>query len=371
METKPFLLPLVFVAQAMAVPVYVGTTAPTDDSIPGIYKVDFDPTTGALSKATLAAKYSSPVALALHPTQPILYAVGTPKVPFADDTTAIAAFQIQADHSLTFLAETSLGGHGAINLNIDATASVLAAPSPKDGFVSTIKLDDHGIPTKIVSLVKLEGSSANPKRQTSPHPHGVYFNQANTHLYVTDLGADRVFIYPFNATSGELGPALEPMKGQPGDGIRQMEFSTDDRFAYVLNELGNTVTIAEKNGDLLKPIGVVSTLPKDFDGKRNTTSEIEVHPNGNFVYTANRGHDSIAVFARTQKTGALELIQHTDVGGKFPCYLKIDPTAHWLLCANLISGNITSFPIDPISGKLGPKASETSIPRPLWLLFAR
>ena len=40
----------------------------------------------------------------------------------------------------------------------------------------------------------------------------------------------------------------------------------------------------------------VSTLPDDFKGT-STCAEMEVHPNGNFLYGSNRGHDSLAVFA--------------------------------------------------------------------------
>ena len=41
----------------------------------------------------------------------------------------------------------------------------------------------------------------------------------------------------------------------------------------------------------MKDLQTISTLPKDFSGTSNA-AELEVHPNGRFLYASNRSHDS-------------------------------------------------------------------------------
>src|SRR5690606_35500342 len=101
----------------------------------------------------------------------------------------------------------------------------------------------------------------------------------------------------------------------------------------------------------------------------NKTSEIEVHPNGRFVYGSNRGHDSIVVFRRDEETGEMAFVQHAPCGGKPPRHFKIDPTGRWLLCAHQDSDSIAVLPLDPETGRLGAPVSIVSCPRPICLLF--
>ena len=117
-------------------------------------------------------------------------------------------------------------------------------------------------------------------------------------------------------------------------------------------------------------IGTSPTLPADFAGQ-NTTAEIEVHPNGKFVYASNRGHNSIAVFSRDVTTGALSPLQVAACGGKLPRHFKIDPSGKWLLCAHQESNTISVLPLDPDTGKLGEPANTVISPSPICLLFAR
>ncbi len=96
-----------------------------------------------------------------------------------------------------------------------------------------------------------------------------------------------------------------------------------------------------------------------------------MHPNGKFVYGSNRGHDSIVVYQRDEKTGALTFLQHAPCGGKTPRHFKIDPTGKWLLCAHQDSNTISVLPLDPETGLLGEPANTVSSPSPICLVFGR
>ncbi|MES2920225.1 MAG: lactonase family protein [Verrucomicrobiota bacterium] len=360
----------IITATLHATPVFIGTNTGGKSASKGIYLADFDAATGKLTEPKLAAEYQNPGFLALHPTKPILYACGQPSKPFADGTNSVAAFSIGTDHGLKFLGESSAGGKGACHVAVDATGHTVAVANYGDGSFATIKLGDDGSPGEIASVIHSKGSGPNKPRQDGPHSHGVYFDRANKHLFVPDLGLDQIFIYPFDAATSKLGDALPSLTGVPGAGPRHMTISPDEKNAYVINELANTVLATTYADGKFTALGTVPTLPADFTGG-STTAEIEVHPNGKFVYGSNRGHNSIVVYRRDPQSGALTFLQHAPCGGKTPRHFKIDPTGKWLLCAHQDSNTISVLPLDPATGLLGEPGGTVSSPSSICLLFGR
>jgi 6-phosphogluconolactonase len=354
---KLILLAALTVHFADARPVYIGTGAD------GIYLATFDAETGVLTEPKLAAKYPSPGFLALHPEKPVLHCIG--------GGNTVASFAIAEDNSLTLLGSAPSGGNGPCHLAIDASGRTLAVANYGGGSFATIRLDAKGKPGEIISLVEMKGSGPNKQRQNAAHAHGVYFDNANRFLFVPDLGIDKVLIRKFDAATSALSDN-EPaeMISPPGGGPRHMAFSPDEKHAYVINELTNTVSVAEFDAETgaLKPIQEINTLPEGFS-EQNTTAEIEVHPNGNFVYGSNRGHDSIVVYKRDPETGKLTLGQHAPCGGKTPRHFKIDPSGNWLLCGHQNSDTISVLSLDPATGELGEPKSTVSAPKPICILF--
>lgn len=368
--TRNFITPLILlIATLQATPVYIGTNTGGNGGSKGIYRAEFNSDTGKLNEPVLVAEYSNPGFLALHPKKPILFAVGQPKTAYPDGSGSVAAFDLIEDRPLEFIGEASVGGKGACHLAIDSTGNTVAIANYGDGTISTVKLDKNGKPGKISSLISNKGSGPNKSRQEGPHAHGVYFDKANKHLFVPDLGLDQVLIYPFDAATSSLGKALPSLATAPGAGPRHMAFTPDEKHAYVINELDNTVLATSYDDGKFKVIGTTPTLPQDFTEK-STTAEIEVHPNGKFVYASNRGHDSITVFQRDEATGKLTFIQHAPCGGKNPRHFKIDPTGKWLLCAHQNSNTISVLGVDTVTGLLGAPSSTVSAPKPICLLFA-
>ncbi len=363
----PFFL---LTASLHGVPVFIGTNTGGKSASKGIYLADFDAATGKLTEPVLAVEYQNPGFLALHPTKPILYACGQPNKPFADGSDSVAAFAIGAAHGLKFLGESTIGGKGSCHVAVDATGHTVAVANYGDGSFATIKLGEDGIPGEIATVIQHTGSGPNKPRQDGPHAHGVYFDKANQHLFVPDLGLDQVFIYPFDAGISKLGDALPSLTTAAGAGPRHLAFSPDEKNAYVINELANTVLATSYDGGKFKLLGTVPTLPMDFS-ERSTTAEIEVHSNGRFVYGSNRGHNSIVVYRRDPQTGELTFLQHAPCGGKIPRHFKIDPTGKWLLCAHQDSNTISVLPLDPATGLLGEPGNTVSAPASICLLFGR
>jgi 6-phosphogluconolactonase len=138
---------------------------------------------------------------------------------------------------------------------------------------------------------------------------------------------------------------------------------------YVLGEMDSTVTVfANKSNETFESIQKISALPSGFSGK-NDAAEIVIHPNGKFLYTSNRGDDSIAVFAIDRATGKLTSVEHVPSGGKTPRNFAIDPAGTHLLVANEETGNIVEYQIDRATGKLTSEHEVAKVPAPVCLVF--
>ncbi|MBG7606677.1 MAG: lactonase family protein [Verrucomicrobia bacterium] len=339
-----------------AQPVFIGTGAD------GIYLSNFDPEKGTLTEPTLAIKFQRPGFLALHPEKPILYSIG--------GNNTVAGFTVAEDYALTLLGTAPCGGKGPCHLAIDASGRTLTVANYGGGSVVSIRLGADGKPGKTASVIQIEGSGPNENRQKSPHTHGVYFDNANRFLFAPDLGVDKTLIYKFDPATSEL-TANEPahFTAPPGSGPRHMAFSPNEKHAYIINELTNTISAAAFNQDTgaLTEVQTISTLPGDF--KDGTTAEIEVHPNGNFVYGSNRGHNSIVVYKRDPETGKLTYVQHAPCGGEIPRHFKIDPSGKWLICGHQKSNTISVLSLDPKTGMLGEPQSTVKAPKPICILF--
>lgn len=357
---KPILLLLALSSLSVVaetIPVYIGTNAD------GIYLAEFDTEKGNLTKPALSGKYEKPGFLALHPNKPVLYSVGF--------GSKVAAFSIGKDDSLTFINEADSGGANPCHVAVNSSGTTLAVANYSGGSLSTFSLDADGKIVKMVSNFKIEGSGPNPERQTTAHAHGVYFNQADNLLFATDLGTDEILIHRFDPKTSELTPSdPKSFKAHPGSGPRHMDFSPDEKHAYVINELTNTVTVAgfDAKTASFTEIQTLPTLPENFK-EANTTAEIEVHSNGKFVYGSNRGHNSIVVYQRDPETGKLTFLQHAPCGGPIPRHFSIDPTGKWLLCGHLNSNTISVLSLNPETGLLGEPKVTVEMPGPICILF--
>ena len=112
----------------------------------------------------------------------------------------------------------------------------------------------------------------------------------------------------------------------------------------------------------------MSTLPNDFTGY-STAAEIAVSPDGQFVYSSNRGHDSISIFAANPE-GLLSVVGWEPTQGSTPRFIGLDPAGHFLYAANEQSDTVVTFRIDGSSGKLTPTGQVIKNASPVTIVFA-
>ena len=349
--------------------VYIGTYTAGESE--GIYLLELDLDTGELTQHGLAGEADNPNFLALHPTEPLLYAVG--RMPDGEGGTqgALGAFRIDAESGrLTAVNQASSIDGGPCHIAVDRAGRHVAAANYGGGSFLVRAIEDGGGVGETTGHVQHEGSSVHP-RQQNPHAHAVDFAPDGRFLFVTDLGIDKVMIYRYDSETGAVEPNDPPYaEVAPGAGPRHFDFHPSGDFAYVINELDNTVTAFAYDAETgsLETIHTVPTLPEDFE-EDNTTAEVRVHPSGRFLYGSNRGHDSIAVFEIDETTGELTPAGHASTQGNTPRNFNVDPSGQYLLAANQNSDNVVVFRIDPGTGMLEPTGGEAEVPSPVCVVF--
>jgi 6-phosphogluconolactonase len=299
-----------------------------------------------------AAEIEHPSFLALSPNHQFLYAISEGLNAAAS---SISAFAIDAaDGKLTFLNKQPAGGAGPCYVEVDAGGKNALIANYNSGSFAVFPLAGNGAVQTMSAFVQDAGSSVNPGRQEGPHAHCLVAGPLDKFVYGCDLGLDKVMIFKFDPGHGTLVANDPPFaKTKPGAGPRHIAFHPNGRWAYVIDEMGSTLSVFgyDASAGTLQEIETESTLPKDFSGQ-STGAEVAVHPSGRFVYGSNRGDDSIAVFGCDPDSGRLTFIERVPNGGKTPRQFEIDPTGRNLLAANPDSNTIVVFRIDKESGRL-------------------
>jgi 6-phosphogluconolactonase len=346
---------------------YVGTyTANTNSK--GIYEFQFDAASGKMSAAEVAGNTKDPSWVVVHPSGKFLYSVNE-----MGKASTVSAFAIDSKNGkLTLLNQLPSLGEDPCYLSFDRTRNFLFVANYTSGAVAAFPILTDGKLGEHTGLQQDSGTlGPNKERQDGPHAHFIAPSEQNRFVYVADLGLDRVLIYKFDSGKGalvQLGTkAFAELK--PGTGPRHIAFSGDGKFMYVVGEMESTVTVfAKENQASFRAIQTERMLPSGFSG-RNDAAEIEIHPNGKFLYASNRGHDSIVVYAIDRRSGMLNQVADVPTGGKEPRHFAIDPSGHFLLAENQLSDSIVEFRIDAATGKLTATGETLSVPSPVCVVF--
>ncbi|MCZ6634053.1 MAG: lactonase family protein [bacterium] len=353
--------------------VFVGTytrkEAPDLGVSEGVYVYRLDLDTGALEHVSTAAGVPDPSYVALDPSGEHLYAANELNEYDGVPGGAVSAFAFDRRTGvLTFLNRLATGGGLPCHLMVDQTDSCVLVANYGGGNVSAFTIAEDGSLVERSDFVQHTGSSVNPQRQKEPHAHSFTIDPGNRFAFAADLGIDKVLSYKLDAANGKLEPNDPPgLSVTPGSGPRHFDFHPNGKFAYLINEIGATITVFAYDGEggTLSELQTVPTLPEGFD--RKSCADIHVSPSGKFVYGSNRGHNTLVVYAIDEATGKLEYVGHESTLGEIPRGFHIDPTGKIVLAGNQDTHNVVTFWMDPETGKLEPTGHEAKVPQPVCI----
>src|SRR5579863_7897737 len=263
--------------------VYVGTYTAEGSTSKGIYAYRYDPNTSTLTSVGLVAETTNPSFLAIHPNHRFLYAVNETGDYKGQKSGAVTAFSI--DHvtgKLTQLNQVASGGADPCYITVDKTGKYVLVANYTGGSISAFPVLADGRLGEASAFIQHSGHGTNPKRQEGPHAHSIDLSPDNRFAIVDDLGLDETLVYKFDSVKGSLTPNDPAFaKADPGAGPRHFALHPNGKFAYVINEMGDTVSVFsfEPANGVMHSVQTISTIPKGFT-KQNDDAEIAIHPSG-------------------------------------------------------------------------------------------
>ena len=193
----------------------------------------------------------------------------------------------------------------------------------------------QAIRPRIPNNINVIGDHLENRQNTSHHHSCVFYKDK---LFVPDLGTDKIDIFKYKDGNLIFNNFFQLKKGS---GPRYSIIKNN--YLYVINELSSSIDIIELDTVPKIIIQNIKTIPTNFSDK-NTCGSLQIHPNKNFIYASNRGHDSIAVF-KINENYTLSLINIYKTLGKTPRHFSINNTGTELYVANQDSDNIVVFNI--------------------------
>ena len=182
----------------------------------------------------------------------------------------------------------------------------------------------------------------------------------------------------FSFKDGQLANRVSVApEGGFGFGPRHLEFHPKLPFVYVSRERENKLNVYRLVDGVIDPqaLFVKETLaaPEKIVSRQSACT-LHAHPNGRFLYLANRafdtvkvdgkdvfpgGENNIAVFSIDQTTGEPTAIQHEDVRGIYPRTFALDPSARMLAVTDVETKlardhiGVTTIPANIATFKVG------------------
>ena len=345
--------------------IYIGTQTG------GIYSARFDPAAGKLSMIGRAAELGRANWAVNHPRLPIIYfAQGS-----RDSTLgpgAVIGFRIDlGGGALNKWCEMSAGGTGTTYLAFDHLSNTILGANFGGAQIFAAPVKSDGTLGEVISQVAVSGSGPT-RRQASAHPHSVALDPSGRWLVAADLGADRLWVFPFDRRTRQIGAddaaASRHFALPPGAGPRHISFHPNGRSLYLVEELSaDIVAFAwDAKAGRLAQVQRLSTDDPAFTGTRSA-AEVTVSRDGRFVYVSNRSDHMMVVYSVDSRSGRLKQLQRIAAGGTMPWHFAIHASNRWLIAANRDADTLAVFRINPRTGLLSDSNQRLAVPKPVFI----
>lgn len=241
------------------------------------------------------------------------------------------------------------GGAGPCHLSVHPSGRWLLSANYGSGSVAVHPVDASGALGERTDLVTHSSPAPGPGQQ-GPHAHQCATSPDGGHVLAVDLGTDTVYTYRLDVVHGTLSE-VSRAGTRPGAGPRHLTFHPGGRYAYLADELDNTVAVcgySPATGRL-----VVGEAQSTGTGAGTSyPAQLVVTEDGRYAYLANRGDNSLTRYAVEADGARLRLLDTVPVAGDFPRQIALAPGGNLLFAANQRSGTVSVFRVDRASGEL-------------------
>lgn len=347
---------------------YIGTY--TNERKEGIHIFESDTESGLLTPVGLIGGFDNPTYLNLSRDNTRLYTtMGVAQLGPQGKTGALAAYAVQGQ-TLKLMNYKPVHATTPCYVQLDKTEKSLIFAEYTNAVSGVFELaDDGSIADTPPQTVIHQGRGTHPKRQDKAHAHCSEMTPDNRYLGIVDLGLDCVKFYDFaSRAQGLTEVSSMTIKTKAGAGPRHIIFHQNKVLAFVINELGNTLSSYRYTGDGFSHIQTLDTLPADFQGQSDTAA-IKINAAGDRIFGSNRGHDSIATFGLDAATGHMERIAISKLAAPQPRDFALMPDEKFAVVASQGGNLLQVYAYDNASGTFAPVHKPVSVHKPVCVKF--
>ncbi|TDQ76710.1 lactonase family protein [Sphingobacterium yanglingense] len=343
--------------QAQTAKLYVGTYTSAGGS-EGVQLYDFEAATGA-STFSGTIPMDNPSFLARKGQ--MLYAVNE------NNEGRVTAIDLE---SRAIMGTLPTKGAHPCHVSLSPTKPVLVVSNYSSGSLALFSLKDDGSLNQEEDFIQFKGSSINKDRQSSSHIHSAFFSKDGSRLFVSDLGADLIYIYEIQQEGTRYSlQRVDSISTPKGSGPRHVVVSDDAKCIYAVLELTGEVAVFQQKNNQWVNTQVLPVYDEGFKGEHGG-ADIKMSVNGKFVYATNRGDANVIACYEVMKNKMLRLKSIVSTGGNSPRNLNISADGNWGFVTNQISNQISVFKRNTRTGALAINESVAiSVSKPVCLIF--
>ena len=325
----------------------------------GIAVYRFYAETGKLAYLSQIDSILNPTYVCVSPDRKFVYSGGENK------PGVVSAFKFDYVTGKLVLLNKQPAGASVVHVAIDKKQKNVFAAAYSGGNLTVLPINKDGSLAPPVQTVQHEGTGTNKTRQEAPHTHSSILSPDEKYLMTADLGTDKINVYKYSASKNPpltpADPEFEMVKG--GNGPRQMTFSDDGKYMYLVQEMGSAVNAYAYNKGKLTFLQSVNLNPDGYTG-RASGGDVHISPDGAYLYASNRGINEIVQYAINPVNGQLTFVSRTSTD-RTPRSFLIVPAGNFIIVSCQDGNSVTVFKVDKVTGNLSLTGNKIDIPTPV------
>lgn len=283
----------------------------------------------------------------------------------------VASFRILPDGNLKRLNTAAIRGMRGCHISTTKDNTFMFVSGYHDGKITVLRINEDGSVGAITDGIFHKGLGSVAERTYRPRIRCAQLTPDEKFLCVVDGGIDQVKFYQLNRTDGTL-KYVDTMRCKQQTGPRRIMFSSDGRFAYMIRELSNTISVYSYDGSgkvpIFEKLQFISTL-RDKCTSYSAAVALHFSPDERHIVCTNAGDNSVGLFRRDPGTGLLTKLRVLPISGQYPTDVCLFPDDRHLFCTNYDSSTMTFFKVDYEKGLLIMTRSPMALDQPKCALM--
>lgn len=260
----------------------------------------------------------------------------------------VAVFAVDSMGNLERINSVNIEGMRGCFLSLDQEGKYLYVAGYHDGKVTVVHTREDGSLGGLMDGVFHKGLGSVAERNFRPHVNCVNITPDQKYLCAVDLGVDQVKIYKFDRETGRI-KLIDILRCEQESAPRIIKFSPDGRFAYLICELKNYISVYSYRDSSKGPVfELVQTMPtrSKYHSQVSAACVLRFSKDWKYVLCSNAGDNTMGIFKVDNETGMLEKICILPISGDYPKAGDFFPDHRHFMSLNHETNSMTIFRIN-------------------------